>query len=445
MRRLRDLALVLAVGLIPAGSVPAKTALGEDEPRTLRVGTSGDYSPFSVETDTDPVELEGFDVALARAYAEEHGLVLELVRFRWTELLADLASGRFDVAMSGITVRPERSAGGTFSVPVAESGAVALVREPNRWLDIDSLDNRLARIGVNAGGHLEGVARKRFPHATLIAIPDNAMVLQALVDDLVDAVVTDTAEVAGWSSQIPGSAVFGPFTRDRKALLSGPDSAELAADLDAWLLAREADGDLEALRSEYPGVVAPEIGGVLGALLSAVDERLSLMPLVGVAKRDQGIPLEVPEREALVLDRAVEGIAVAAKRAAVEPPDDPAVREFFRAQIEAAKQVQWAAVQDEDYDPPPPHPSVARVLRPALLRVGRRIAAFAVALPPGLTPDEVQAATRAELRSPYLSSAAVDAIGKAIGALRAGAKGTQPRVTIRVMPPATKGSSTQAP
>jgi cyclohexadienyl dehydratase len=444
MRRLRQLALVLLMGLLPAG-----TAFGDDETgepgKVLRVGTSGDYPPFSVEISANPGTFEGFDVALARSYAEERGIAIEFVRFRWHELLDDLASGRFDVAMSGITVRPERSAQGRFSVPVGESGAVALVREPDRWPDIDSLDNRLARIGVNAGGHLEQVARKRFPYATLIAIPDNAQVLRSLADEQIDAAVSDTAEVSLWSSQLEGSAVFGPFTRDRKAFLTRPESPDLASDLDAWLLAREADGQLEALRSEYSSVAAPKIGGVLGALLAAVDERLSLMPLVGVAKRDQGIPLEVPEREKIVLATAVAEVRATAERDGVEPPTDDAIRAFFRAQMDAAKAVQWAAVQDSDYDPPAPHPSVQDVLRPALLRIGGRIATLSVALPAEQTSQQVLAAARRELRSPYLSRASVDSLARAIAALRADTKDAQPRDTSRARPPARIGSSRQTP
>jgi cyclohexadienyl dehydratase len=440
MRGLRQLALVLVLGSIPAGM-----PFAEDEPRAFRVGTSGDYPPFSAMIDGDPVTFEGFDVALAEAYAEERGLALEFVRFRWPELLDDLSAGRFEVAMSGITVRPERSARGTFTLPVAESGAVVLVREPDRWLDIDSLNNRLARIGVNAGGHLEPVARKRFPNATLIAIPDNAQVLRSLADDQIDAAVSDTAEVSRWAAELEGSAVFGPFTRDRKAFFAGPDSAGLAADLDAWLLAREADGHLDEVRSGFAGVSEPSNEGVLGALLAAVDERLSLMPLVGVAKRDQGIPLEVPEREAIVLDDAVAAVRATAERDDIEPPSDDAIRAFFRVQMDAAKQVQWAAVQDSDYDPPEPRPSVREVLRPALLRIGGRIATLAVALPPEHTPLEVLTAARSELRSPYLTSSAIDAIAKAIVGLRVETKDAQPRLTIRAMPPATKGSSTQAP
>jgi cyclohexadienyl dehydratase len=76
------------------------------------VGTSGDYAPFSFPAPATPEGVggfDGFDLVLARAYAEERGLQLELVRFSWPKLLGDLAGGRFEVAMSGITVRPERS------------------------------------------------------------------------------------------------------------------------------------------------------------------------------------------------------------------------------------------------------------------------------------------------------------------------------------------------
>ena len=52
------------------------------EPPILRVGTSGDYAPFSVATVVDPdepPERSGFDVAVASAYARDRGLELEFV------------------------------------------------------------------------------------------------------------------------------------------------------------------------------------------------------------------------------------------------------------------------------------------------------------------------------------------------------------------------------
>ena len=127
---------------------------------TLRVGTSGDYPPFSQRGEDG--EYEGFSIAVARLYAEDRGLELEWVPFAWPRLMGDLMADRFDVAMSGITVRPERSARAIFTVPVATTGAVVLVK-PETWTDPAQLDKARIRIGVNAGGHLERVAAKHFP------------------------------------------------------------------------------------------------------------------------------------------------------------------------------------------------------------------------------------------------------------------------------------------
>jgi cyclohexadienyl dehydratase len=219
----------------------------------LRVGTSGDYPPFSLATGEDPIVFEGFDVDVARAYAEERGLVLVLERFRWPELIRDLEADRFDLAMSGVTIVPKRSAAGRFSVPVVETGAVVLARQPERFPDLAALNRSIVRIGVNAGGYLEEVADQWFRRATVVAIPDNATVLKALLSEDVHAVVTDTAEAPLWMESAEGLKLLGPLTRDRKAYLIGADRPGLAADLDRWLLEREADGSLGALRRRHLG------------------------------------------------------------------------------------------------------------------------------------------------------------------------------------------------
>jgi cyclohexadienyl dehydratase len=407
----RHLLLLIAVLLV----APASGAL---EGGVLRVGTSGDYAPFSLASGEDPVVFDGFDVAVARAYAEERGLVLLLERFRWPHLIEDLEVDRFDLAMSGVTIDPERSAAGRFSVPVVETGAVVLARQPERFPDLASLNRSIVRIGFNAGGHLEQVAAARFRRATLVAIPDNAAVLDALLRQDVHAVLTDTAEASVWLSAGEGLKLLGPFTRDRKAYLVRADRPGLAADLDHWLLEREADGSLGALRRRYLGDNAgPAVAQPLSALLAAVDERLSLMPIVGVAKRREGIPLVAERREATVLAAALEAVreAEAAAKMAAQPRE--LVLAVFRAQIEAAKQVQWAAIQDSRYERPDVVPGVDEVLRPALLRIGDKIARLLVALPRGLDSEALRAAARDQLRTPRLAEASKLAIADSIAKL----------------------------
>lgn len=398
----------LALSAASHGEAPGKPV--------LRVGTSGDYAPFS--STGKGGSPSGFDIAVARAYAQERGLGLEFVRFRWPDLVRDLEAGRFDVAMSGITIRPQRSIAGRFSVPVIESGAVLLLRQPERWNAVEELDRPDVRIGVNAGGYLEQVAQEYFPRATLLSIHDNASVRAALLAGELDAAVTDSLEAPQWRRGAEELGQTAAFTRDRKAYLVRADHPTLAADLDRWLLDREADGSLAKLRREHLGEAADApIATPLGALIAAMDERLALMPLVAAAKRHAGVPLEVPEREALVLEAAVSGTRDAAARAGVAPLPEASVRAVFAAQLAAAKQVQWNALRDPSFKPEEPIPDLEKQLRPALLRIGEQIGALLVLLPPGQGDDALHAAARNGLRTPRLSSDSVAGIAEALAKL----------------------------
>jgi cyclohexadienyl dehydratase len=402
-----------------AALVGAGLAWGEGEGSgVLRVGTSGDYPPFSRAVDPGAGEYEGFDAALARAYAADRGLEIEFVRFRWPELTDDLRAGRFDVAMSGITVRPERSAAGRFTLPLVESGAVVLVADAERFDKLERLDLPRVRLGVNAGGHLERAAREHFPRATLVAIPDNAAVLRALRDANIDAALTDSLEADVWQRSEPGLARLGPFTRDRKALLVRADAAALAGDLDDWLLLKERDGTLARLRAEHLGAGAgPATVRPLPALVAALDERLALMPVIGAVKRRSGVPLEVPERESAVLDAASAAALDAAHTRNIAPPSFLDLRKFFRALLEASKEVQWKATRDAPFAPEESLPDLDSALRPALERIDARIARLLVELPEDLNRAAARAAVADGLRTPQLSDASKRSIADALAAL----------------------------
>jgi len=368
----------------------------------LRVGTSGDYPPFSLARDG---RLEGLDVEVARRFAHDGGRRLELVPFRWPELMRDLAAGRFDLAMGGVTLRPERAVAGVFTRPVAEAGAVVLAHQ--------RLDPRSSwlRLGVNAGGHLERLAARLFPHALLVRTHDNRALAELLTSGAADAILTDEAEADALA--VPGAVRLGPFTRDRKGYL-GRDPA-LVAELDAWLRAREADGTLAAFRARWLG---PErararsaFASDLDALVALVDLRLAFMPAVAAAKRQSGRLVEDPGQEARVL-------AAVRARAAERGLDPAGVEALFRAQIEAAR-----ALEHEFLVHPEPVDALdlEREARPALARVSELIvdrAADLVGDPAALAA--LDPARVAEALDASLAPAAQRlAIARAIALLRA--------------------------
>jgi len=402
----------------------------------LRVGASGDYSPFSrLETPpgAESGAYVGFDAEVARRFAADLQRPVAWVPFRWPDLVEGLRRGDFDVGMSGITVRPERSIAGRFSVPVAENGAVLLVRAgavPNAH-DVEAalavLDARDTRIAVNRGGHLERVTRSHFARAEILAIPDNAGVREALAAGRVDAAVTDTLEVRAWREGRPEWSVVGPFTRDRKAYLLQAGDAELAARLDAWLLERERDGTLGELRERYFGAgSAPRTAEPVNALLAASDERLALMPFVADFKRRAGREVVDADREERVLAAARAGVSRAAAALGLAAPAPAVVDAFYRAQIDAAVAIQQAVLAEasaggrEAFD-------LERELRPALLRIGERMAQLLVRAGTRSAPADLEDRARASLARHRLPDAALSAIVASIRQLEAGgARTAQP-------------------
>jgi cyclohexadienyl dehydratase len=411
---LRNLKCPLGALWVTAALLSACAGLREPG-ELLRVGTSGDYAPFSTEAPDGG--LDGFDVAAAQAYAESRGLELRFVRFRWPELAAALAAGRFDVAMSGVTVRADRSVAAPFTRPVALSSAVAVVAEAEHFATLEALDAAEVTIAVNAGGHLERVTRARFPRARILTVTDNEVPARLIAGEA-DALVTDTLEAPGWLASHPDWKQLAPFTFDRKAWWVRPGRPDLLRDLDRFAAERAADGTLAGWRATYFGEAAagPPVATALPALFWSLRERLELMPLVAEAKRASGVDVEAPEREQRVLDAAWQATLRAARDVGRPPPPEAAVRALFQAQIEAAKAIQRATLAG----PPSgePAPSLTDELRPALIALGERIAGLLLEL--DATPRaEVDALATRCLSMPGLPVERVRALADAVAALGA--------------------------
>jgi len=318
------------------------TLAGDDAARSvgelLRVGTSGDYAPFSLWSDGEP-EPRGFSAEVARAFAQDRGRRIEWVRFRWPELEADLAAGRFEIALSGITIRPDRSLAGRFGLPLTATGAVALVRADSALRERGDLDRPGIRLAVNRGGHLERVARSLFPRAAIEAIGDNARIAERLFDGRAEAVLTDDLEAPHWQAGHPPSRVIGPLTRDLKAAWLPPGREGLAHDFDRWLLRFETTGALAQLRERH-GLSPARTAEPLPALLASLDERLSLMPAVARAKGVLGRPIQDEGQEARVHEAVQQACLRAGRELTTRPPAEASIRRFVDAQLRAARFVQ---------------------------------------------------------------------------------------------------------
>jgi cyclohexadienyl dehydratase len=419
----------LLLALVAMACAPATTqrpvnhdraAPRERHEAPLRAGTSGNYPPLSSWSDG---RATGFAPALLEAFAREQGREVAWTRFRWPDLAADLRTGRFSLAADGITVRPERSVAGRFTVPIARGGAILLVRRSKapagggsaRPLGlVRALDQPGFRVVVNRGGHLERVTRGLFHAANVQSLADNGPVREALARGDADAAMTNTFEAPRWAEGLDVERI-GPLTQDVTALWLRADEEELAARLDAWLLREEASGRLGALRTSWLGAGGSEPAAQpVSALLAATAERLALMPLVAAAKRKAGKPILDAAQEERVLSSGAEALAKAAAASGRAAPPRAVSDPFFRAQMEAAKLVQSRSVEGERNEDTATY--TLEELRAAIARITECMAFIAVRVPPGATAASIQKEADADLAETGLDAAHVEEISAAIAA-----------------------------
>jgi cyclohexadienyl dehydratase len=235
--------LLLAVSQLRATNVPALERVRASG--ILRIGTTGDYAPFSLERDGG---LSGADVDLALELARSLGAEAHFVKTSWPTLMSDYAAGRFDVAMSGISVTPQRAQQAQFSAPYHRGGKTPIVRcgTEERFDTLAEIDQPTVRVIVNPGGTNEQFVREHVRRAQKRVHDDNRTIFAEIAAGRADVMITDDIEVELQVRREPRlcRATRATFTTAEKAILIERDAA-LTAAVDEWLKRELAAGRVE--------------------------------------------------------------------------------------------------------------------------------------------------------------------------------------------------------
>jgi cyclohexadienyl dehydratase len=350
-----------SVTVAPASAtVPAPVAPAAAESAVWRVGTTGDYAPFSTRDASG--KLQGFDIDLASELARDSHAAVRWVDVRWPGLQAALAGGELDLVMSGVTWQPARSVVGYMTRALARGGPCVLG------------DAHGTPVAVNRGGVLETWARAHFPENSLVTVDDNQSLPGLLASGRVRAVVTDSFELHAFARP-EWPSVCEPRLA-RKVYWIAPGHEALARAIDGWLGTHAERVQAAQVRwfGERQSLRA------LDHLSDLLARRLAFMPLVAEIKAKAGLPIEDLPREKQVLAASEQQAQKLGLRA-------ESARRFFALQIELAKAVQRRRHEPTELD-------LARQIRPALNELGDRILD---ALGAAVEHGELASATLADL------------------------------------------------
>jgi len=211
----------------------------------LRVGTTGDYKPFSYKGADGA--LVGADIEMAKELAAALGVKADFVSTTWKTLMEDFKAEKFDIALGGITVNPDRAAVGDFSVPNVSDGKRPIARcaDKDKFTTVEAIDQPTTRVVVNPGGTNEKFARANFTKAPIEVWPDNKTIFAQIAADKADVMVTDGIEADMQAKLNPGVLcavpAAAPFTHFDNAYLLRKDPA-LKQAVDQWMTGALSSG-----------------------------------------------------------------------------------------------------------------------------------------------------------------------------------------------------------
>ncbi|TDR57198.1 amino acid ABC transporter substrate-binding protein (PAAT family) [Halomonas ventosae] len=237
----------IAAGLMTAGS------LAQADNHAIRVGMSGGYFPFTfVEQD----KLQGFEVDVMEAVAEEMDVEVEFVTANFSGLFGMLESGRIDTIANQITITEERAAKYAFTEPYVYDGAQVVVKEGNEVIQgVEDLKGKT--VAVNLGSNYEQLLRE-LPYADEIDIRTyESNIEQDTALGRVDAFVMDRVSASQVIKEkpLPLALAGQPFSEIRNALpfRDTEEDRALRDRVDAALSSLRESGELTAISEEWFG------------------------------------------------------------------------------------------------------------------------------------------------------------------------------------------------
>ena len=234
------MALAMVFALVACGGEKV------EETNTLTMATNAEFPPFEYLEGT---EIVGADVDMALAIAEKLGKELVISNIDFDAALTGAATGKYDMAVAGITANDERRENMNFTVDYYTASQAIIVMADSEIATAADLEGK--KVSCQEGTTGEQYLLDN--GYDVQSFKTGAEAITALTAGKVDAVVIDDAVARALSEKQEGKTVVleEALTKEAYAIALKKGNDALTAEIDAVLEELKADGTIKAIFEKY--------------------------------------------------------------------------------------------------------------------------------------------------------------------------------------------------
>lgn len=245
---------IIFIGLIAACGTDEASGDGDGE--TYTVATDSNFQPFEYKN-PDTGEMEGFDIELIEAIAEESGFNVEFETMEFDGLLASMRTSKNDIGIAGISITEERKEFIDFSDKYYDSGLILAVPVDSDIESIDDVDGLTvgARQGSTSNDYL-----KDNTDAEVEAYPEIVTAYMDLERGRLDAVLYDLPNVQYYISENASDKLktVGDVMEGQPYGIALPKGSDLVDPVNEGLAAIKENGTYAEIYEKWFGTQPPE-------------------------------------------------------------------------------------------------------------------------------------------------------------------------------------------
>lgn len=238
--------LCLSVAAVMMAVMLSACSGGASSSKKLTMATNAEFPPFEY---LEGEEVVGADADIAKAIADKLGMELEITNIDFDAALTGAATGKYDVAIAGITANDERKKNMDFSNDYYKASQAIIVTA-------DSEIKTAADLTGKTISCQEGTTGEQYlldENYNIQSFKTGAEAISALTTSKVDAVVIDNEVAKSLSEKQAGKTVVlaEALTKENYAIATKKGNTELVNKINKALDELKSEGKLAEIFAKY--------------------------------------------------------------------------------------------------------------------------------------------------------------------------------------------------